>query len=100
MNPINLRAEFIDGTSEECVAIAADLIAFESHFDLSVARLEKEIRLTHLFFLAWHVLKRTGKLRKRLRSGLSRFLSSLRLQQKNKRARGFFHSLGDCGPGR
>jgi hypothetical protein len=61
MNPINLRAEFIDGTSEECVAIAADLIAFESHFDLSVARLEKEIRLTHLFFLAWHVLKRTGK---------------------------------------
>lgn len=61
MNPINLRAEFIDGTSEECVAIAADLIAFESHFDLSVARLEKEIRLTHLFFLAWHVLKRTGR---------------------------------------
>ncbi len=59
MNPINLRAEFIDGSSAECVAIAADLIAFESHFDLSVARLEKEIRLTHLFFLAWHVQKRT-----------------------------------------
>ena len=61
MNPINLRIEFIDGSSADVTAIAADLIAFESHFDLSVARLEKEIRLTHLFFLAWHVLKRTGQ---------------------------------------
>jgi hypothetical protein len=61
MNPINLRIEFIDGSSVEVTAIAADLIAFESHFDLSVARLEKEIRLTHLFFLAWRVLKRTGQ---------------------------------------
>jgi len=61
MNPINLQVQFIDGTTVDCVAIAADLIAFESHFDLSVARLEKEIRLTHLFFLAWHVLKRTGQ---------------------------------------
>ena len=61
MNPINLRIEFIDGSSCDVTAIAADLIAFESHFDLSVARLEKEIRLTHLFFLAWHVLKRTGQ---------------------------------------
>jgi hypothetical protein len=60
MNPINLRVEFLDGSTAECVAIAADLIAFESHFDLSVARLEKEIRLTHLFFIAWSVQKRTG----------------------------------------
>ena len=43
------------------MAIAADLIAFESHFDLSVARLESELRLTHLFFIAWHVLKRTKR---------------------------------------
>jgi hypothetical protein len=61
MNPINLQVEFIDGTTEEVTAIAADLIAFEAHFDLSVARLQNEIRLTHLFFLAWNVLKRTGK---------------------------------------
>jgi len=61
MNPINLRIEFIDGSSAEVTAIAADLIAFESYFDLSVARLEKEIRLTHLFFLAWRVLKRTNQ---------------------------------------
>jgi len=61
MNPINLQVEFIDGTTEEVTAIAADLIAFEAHFDLSVARLQNEIRLTHLFFLAWNVSKRTGK---------------------------------------
>jgi hypothetical protein len=61
MNPINLQVEFIDGTTEEVTAVAADLIAFEAHFDLSVARLQNEIRLTHLFFLAWNVLKRTGK---------------------------------------
>ena len=61
MNPINLRIEFVDGSSAEVTAIAADLIAFESKFDLSVARLEKEIRLTHLFFLAYAVLKRTGQ---------------------------------------
>ena len=60
MNPINLRVTYIDETTVECSAIAADLIAFESHFDLSVARLEQEIRLTHMFFLAWHSLKRSG----------------------------------------
>lgn len=61
MNPINLQIEFIDGSTAEITAGAADLIAFESKFDLSVARLEKEIRLTHLFFIAWHVLKRTAQ---------------------------------------
>jgi hypothetical protein len=61
MNPINLQVQFIDGTSEDVTALASDLIAFESHFDISVARLEQEIRLTHLFFLAWHAMKRTKK---------------------------------------
>ena len=61
MNPINLQVTFIDETSVECSAIAADLIAFEARFDLSVARLEKEVRLTHMFFLEWHALKRTGQ---------------------------------------
>jgi hypothetical protein len=61
MNPINLQVTYIDGTSAECSATAADLVAFEARFDLSVARLEKEVRLTHMFFLAWHALKRTGQ---------------------------------------
>jgi hypothetical protein len=61
MNPIDLRVLFLDGTEEVVTALAADLIAFEAKFDMSVARLEKDVRLTHLFFLAWHALKRQGK---------------------------------------
>lgn len=60
MNPIDLQVQFTDGTEKTVTALAVDLIAFEAKFDMSVARLEKEIRLTHLFFLAWHVCKRTG----------------------------------------
>lgn len=61
MNPIDLRILFLDGTEDVVTALAADLIAFEAKFDMSVARLEKDVRLTHLFFLAWHALKRQGK---------------------------------------
>lgn len=61
MNPIALVIHFLDGTEKTVEAVAADLIAFESRFDLSVVKLESEIRLTHLFFLAWHSLKRQGQ---------------------------------------
>lgn len=61
MNPFDLRVIFTDGSEKVVTAIAADLVAFESKFDLSVARLQQEVRLTHLFFIAWHVLKRTGE---------------------------------------
>ena len=60
MNPFDLRVIFIDGSEKVVTAIAADLVAFETKFDLSVAKLQSEVRLTHLFFIAWHVLKRTG----------------------------------------
>jgi len=61
MDPISLTVSFADGSEETVTCIAADLIAFESRFDLSVVKLEQEIRLTHLFFLAWHSMKRQGK---------------------------------------
>jgi hypothetical protein len=61
MQPINLLIQFTDGSEKTVSAIAADLIAFETRFDLSVARLESEIRLTHLFFLAYSASKRTGE---------------------------------------
>lgn len=56
---INLRIEALDGTTKDIVAIAADLVAFETKFDLSIARLEKEIKLSHLLYIAWHIEKRT-----------------------------------------
>jgi hypothetical protein len=61
MNPINLQVSYIDGSTEDVSCIAADLIEFEEKFDLSVARLEKEVKFTHLAFLAWAALQRTGK---------------------------------------
>ena len=61
MNPINLQVTYIDGTTEDVSCLAADLIEFEEKFDLSVARLEKEVKFTHLAFLAWAALQRTKK---------------------------------------
>lgn len=61
MNPIELEVVFLDGSKKQVSAVAADLIAFESHFDLSITSLEKDLRLTHLLFIAWNVLKRTGQ---------------------------------------
>lgn len=61
MNPLNLQITFLDGETVTVSAIAPDLVAFESHFDMSVAALADKVRLTHMFFLAWHVLKRTKK---------------------------------------
>jgi hypothetical protein len=60
MNPISLKILFIDDTEKEITAVAADLIAFEERFDMSVAALEKNVRMTHLFFIAWHAVKRGG----------------------------------------
>ena len=56
---INLHIKFTDKTEKTITASAADLIAFEAEFNLSVAKLESEVRLTHLLYLAWHAEKRT-----------------------------------------
>lgn len=61
MNPISLSVTFLDGTTKKVDAVAADLLAFEAKFDISIIRLQDEIRLTHLFFLAWHAMKRAGE---------------------------------------
>lgn len=58
---INLLVTFADGSTKEVSAQAPDIVAFEAKFDLSVARLESNIRITHLFYLAWHSLKRAGE---------------------------------------
>lgn len=40
--------------------LAVDFIAFEEHFDKPVSALEQG-RITHLYWLAWAALTRTGK---------------------------------------
>jgi len=57
---INLHIKYLDKTEKDVSAVAADLVAFESKFNISVAALSSETKLTHLFFLAYAVEKRTG----------------------------------------
>jgi hypothetical protein len=58
---ISLRVTYADGSAVETAATTADLVAFEESFDRSVARLEVELRLTDVCWLAWRSLSRQGK---------------------------------------
>jgi len=60
MNTFDLRIEFLDDTEKIATAIAADLVAFETKFDMSVAGLTSDSRITYIFFIAYCVMKRTG----------------------------------------
>ena len=56
----NLQVSFSDGTTRDVAGKAADIVAFETKFDMSMSSLQKDVKITHLFFLAWHAEKRTG----------------------------------------
>jgi hypothetical protein len=58
---INLRATYNDGSAVDASATTADLVAFEDHFNRSVARLEQELRLGDLCWLAWKSLTRQAQ---------------------------------------
>lgn len=57
---LELEITLSDGTKQVIVAKAADFIAFEDKFDLSVSTLSNKAKITHLFYLAWHAQKREG----------------------------------------
>lgn len=57
---INLQITFDNGKAKDIVANAADMVAFEDKFNVSVADLANAPRMSHLLFLAWHSEKRTG----------------------------------------
>jgi hypothetical protein len=58
---INLSVTLADGKKEDVVCTAPDLVRFEDKFNVSVAKLENEMKLTHLFFLAHASLTRTKR---------------------------------------
>lgn len=58
---VALHIEYADGSAVDAVAIAADLMAFEEHFDKPFSVFASDLRLTYLIWLAWHVVKRIGK---------------------------------------
>lgn len=57
---INLHIDYDGGVSKDIIANAADLVAFEDKFNVSVASLGNEPKVSYLYFLAWHSEKRTG----------------------------------------
>jgi hypothetical protein len=57
---ISMSVTYNDTTTVDAVAVTTDLVAFEDHFDRSVARLETELRLTDVCWLAWTSLHRAG----------------------------------------
>lgn len=58
---LNLRVTYNDGSAVPADATTADLVAFEETFNRSVARLEIELRLTDICWLAWKSLTRQQK---------------------------------------
>lgn len=56
---INLRISYLDGNFKEITCGASDLVKFEDKFNISVARIQEEVRITHLLFLAWSAEVRT-----------------------------------------
>jgi hypothetical protein len=57
---INLQLTYENGQSKEITANAADMVAFEEKFNVSVAELSAAPRMSHLYYLCWHSEKRTG----------------------------------------
>jgi hypothetical protein len=47
------------GESKEVTCLASDMVKFENEFNLSIANLEKDLKITHLLFLAWASETRT-----------------------------------------
>ena len=58
---INLQVEYSDkpGEPKEVTCLASDMVKFETHFDISIANLDKNLKITHLLFLAWASEART-----------------------------------------
>ena len=56
---INLLVTFDDDSTKEVVCNAADLVAFEEKFNISISAIGAETKLSHLLFLAWYSEKRT-----------------------------------------
>jgi hypothetical protein len=50
---INLRILFLDGNTKEITCSASDLVKFEDKFNISVSKIQDDVRITHLLFLAW-----------------------------------------------
>ena len=58
---INLQVEYSDkpGETKEVICLASDMVKFESNFNIYIGKLDKDLKITHLLFLAWASETRT-----------------------------------------
>lgn len=57
---LSLQLQYQDGTSKDVICNAADMVAFEDKYDISVVKIGEQPRIGWLLYLAWHAEKRTG----------------------------------------
>lgn len=55
---MQLEVEFENGTKQDVKVIMTDMVKFESEFNISIAKLGQEMKVTHLLWLAWSALTR------------------------------------------
>ena len=56
---ITLRVTFLNGESKEVVCSASDLVKFENHFNISVSKIEEDMKISYLLFLVHSAEART-----------------------------------------
>ena len=56
----NLQVTYADKTVKAVSTTPADIVALERTFEISIARLGSDFKMTHLYFLAWSVEHRTN----------------------------------------
>ena len=55
---IQLEIEYNSGEKVEVICSAPDIVKFEDHFNIAISNAAKDMRLTHLLFLAHAALFR------------------------------------------
>jgi hypothetical protein len=48
---ITLRVTYLNGEVKEVICSASDLVKFENHFNLSIGKLEQDLKISYLLFL-------------------------------------------------
>ena len=48
---ITLRVTFLNGETKEVICSASDLVKFENHYEISVSKIEQDVKISHLLFL-------------------------------------------------
>jgi hypothetical protein len=48
---ITLRVTFLNGETKEVVCSASDLVKFENHFNISVSKIDQDLKISYLLFL-------------------------------------------------